>query len=75
MKLTKPQVEIISKINGDSILKILEKVARTCYKSEDKISEDTSSAERLIKNIVKSEHLSILEFVDITVKFTCSRAI
>lgn len=72
MKLIRPSVEILTKINGDSILKILEKVARTCYKSEDKITDDTSSSRKLIGTIMQVHHESILEFVDITVKFTCS---
>lgn len=73
MKLIRPSVEILTEIDGDSILKTLEKVARTCYKSEDKITDDTSSAKRLIRTIMQAHHSSILEFVDITVKFTCSR--
>lgn len=75
MKLINPKVEIIDKINGSEILKRIEKVARTCYKSEEYISEDDSSAKKLITNLVKSNHHAMLEFVDITVKFTCSRSI
>lgn len=39
MKLIKPSYEIITpeEINGDNILKQIERAARTCYKSEDKI--------------------------------------
>lgn len=74
MKLIRPSVEILTKINGDSILKTLEKVARTCYKSEDKITDDTSSAKKLLKVLLTKQHASILEFIDIQVKFTCSRA-
>lgn len=73
MKLIRPSVEIPENIDGVQILKTLEKVARTCYKSEDKITEDDSSARKLIGTILQSHHLSILEFIDITVKFTCSR--
>lgn len=72
MKLVRPSVEILDNINGDEILKRLEQVARTCYKSEDKITESTDSAKKLIGTIMQVHHESILEFVDITVKFTCS---
>lgn len=75
MRLIKPKVEILDNLNGTEILKRIEKVARTCYKSEDKISEDDSSARKLVTNLINSKHESILEFVDITVKFTCSRSI
>ena len=74
MKLIRPSVEIPENIDGVQILKTLEKIARTCYKSEDKITEDDSSARKLIGTIMQVHHESILEFVDITVKFTCSRA-
>lgn len=74
MKLIRPSVDIPENIDGVQILKTLEKVARTCYKSEDKITEDDSSARKLIGTIMQVHHESILEFVDITVKFTCSRA-
>ena len=73
MKLIRPSVEIPENIDGVQILKTLEKVARTCYKSEDKITEDDNSARKLIGTIMQVHHESILEFVDITVKFTCSR--
>ena len=73
MKLIRPSVDIPENIDGVQILKTLEKVARTCYKSEDKMTEDDSSARKLIGTIMQVHHESILEFVDITVKFTCSR--
>ena len=73
MKLIRPSVDIPEHIDGVQILKTLEKIARTCYKSEDKITEDDSSARKLIGTIMQVHHESILEFVDITVKFTCSR--
>lgn len=75
MKLVKPKVEVLDKLNGTQILKRIEKIARTCYKSEDKISEDDSSARKLVTNLINSKHEAMLEFVDITVKFTCSRSI
>ena len=75
MKLVKPKVEVLDKLNGTQILKRIEKIARTCYKSEDKISEDDPSARKLVTNLINSKHEAMLEFVDITVKFTCSRSI
>lgn len=75
MKLVKPKVEVLDKLNGTQILKRIEKIARTCYKSEDKISEDDSSARKLVTNLINSKHEAMLEFIDITVKFTCSRSI
>ena len=39
MKLIKPSTEILTPINRGEILKFIEIVGRTCYKSEDKITE------------------------------------
>lgn len=36
MKIIKAGYEILSDINGNKILKSIEKAARTCYKSERK---------------------------------------
>jgi len=73
MKLIKPSYKIITPINGDEILKTLEAVARTCYKSEDKIESD--SAPKLIKNIISRGHEAMIEFYDVIVKFTCDRGV
>jgi thymidylate synthase (FAD) len=70
MKLIKPSAEIIN-ISGD--LKTIELSARTCYKSEDKISD--GSAERLVGNLVNRGHFAMLEFVDVTVRFITDRGI
>lgn len=73
MILIKSSVEVLDPLNGKEVLKRIEKVARTCYKSENKIEEN--SANKLVGALVRSGHEAMLEFVDITVKFTCSRAI
>ena len=73
MKLVKPSWEILSPIDKTFIYKMIERAARTCYKSEDKISEDTSSAEKLILNIISRKHEAMLEFADIVVKFVGPR--
>lgn len=73
MKLIKPSFEILTPIDGEEILKSIEKVARTCYKSEDKIAP--GSAEKLVKILVTRGHEAMLEFADITVKFTCDRGV
>lgn len=73
MKIIKPSVEILSPIDGEAILKMLEAVGRTCYKSEDKIQE--GSAERFIAGIVKRGHEAVIEHYNITVKFICDRGV
>jgi len=51
-----PEVEIITEENP---LKRIERAARVCYKSEDKITEDSAIA--FVKKLIKREHLSPLE--------------
>ena len=71
MRIIEPSYEILTPINGDEVLKAIEKVARTCYKSEDKIGEGT--AERMAAMLIKNKHEAMIEFFDITVKFTHNR--
>jgi thymidylate synthase (FAD) len=73
MKLIKPSTEILTPINGEEVLKTLEKVARTCYKSEDKITNE--SAPKLVKALIERGHEAMIEFFDITVKFVCDRGV
>lgn len=73
MKIIKPYIKIMDEIDHDKILKKLERCGRTCYKSEDKITEE--SAARFIKGIVKSGHESVIEHQNITVKFICDRGV
>ena len=52
--------------------KILELAGRTCYKSEDRITDN--SANKFIKNIVRRGHESIIEHMSVTYRITCSRS-
>lgn len=73
MKIISPKVEILTPITGDEILKHIELCGRVCYKSEDKITED--SCRKFIENIIKRGHEAVLEHFSITVKFTCDRGV
>lgn len=58
----KQQVEILATSHGqalDDTAKLIELAGRTCYQSQEKITED--SADRFIRMIVKRGHLSVLE--------------
>lgn len=73
MKLIKPGYVILSDINSEKILKDIEYAGRTCYKSEEKITEE--SAKKFIKMLIKRGHESVLEHEKITVKIICDRGI
>ena len=60
MKLVKPSFEIWEQGNSlDSLYKHIEECGRVCYKSEDKITED--SAKPFVDRMVKSGHGAVLE--------------
>lgn len=75
MRILKPQHVIIGKdqIEGHKILKHIEKIARTCYKSEDLINNE--SAEKMIKKLIKMNHLAMIEHASVSVLFTCDRGV
>jgi thymidylate synthase (FAD) len=60
MKLIEPKVELIKQENGlEGIYKQIERVGRTCYKSEDKITEN--SAKPFVDRMINSKHYAMLE--------------
>lgn len=60
MKLIKPNFEIITQNpNNDDMLKHIELCGRVCYKSEDKIKDNTAAI--FVNGLIKSGHTSVLE--------------
>lgn len=73
MVIIKPYFVIEDEIDGEKILKNLERYGRTCYKSEEKIT--SGSAAKFIRNIIKGGHESVIEHEKITVKVICDRGV
>lgn len=73
MNVLSPQVIIEDMTNGEEILKRIEKAGRTCYKSEDKITDD--SAKEFVRFIIKHGHETVLEHEKVTVRFICDRGV
>ena len=46
--------EILDQINGMEVLRKIERIARVCYKSEDKIADGT--AERMVRSLIRNGH-------------------
>ena len=70
MKLINPSFEILD-YPRDALTRI-EQAARTCYKSEDRITQ--GSAENLVKRLVNLGHWPMIEFGgDIVVRFISNR--
>ena len=59
MKSIKPSFIIESDIDGEIILKHIEKAGRTAYKTEDKIIPD--SARKFVEKILDMGHESVIE--------------
>jgi len=57
----------------DTILRMIEKAGRTCYKSEDKITSE--SASKFVRNIIKHGHEAMLEHASLTVRFIVDRGV
>ena len=68
MKIIKPWIEI-EKIDGKKIMQNIEKACRTCYRSENLITDE--SYKTLLKNCLNRGHESILEHEKITIRMCC----
>lgn len=69
MKLIKSKVEVIEQQPGlEGVYKQIELAGRTCYKSEDKITED--SAKEFVDRMIKSNHGAMLEHGTVYLKIT-----
>ncbi|MBQ7991237.1 MAG: FAD-dependent thymidylate synthase [Oscillospiraceae bacterium] len=73
MKIIPPSYEIMGNIDGGQMLRNIELCGRVCYKSEDRITDD--SAAKFIAMIRKSGHESVLEHEKITVRVICDRGV
>jgi len=65
IKIVKPNAETI--VNNDTVLQRIERVGRICYKSEDKIEDN--SRFKFVNTVIKLGHNSVLEFGLISVCF------
>lgn len=72
MKLIPQSISVLSPFPKD-MLKRIEKIGRVCYKSEEKITDE--SAEKFVANLIKMGHESVLEHVGMTVRFITDRGI
>jgi thymidylate synthase (FAD) len=71
--LTKQKVIIEQIIPTQEAYSLLERIGRVCYKSENRITED--SATKFIKSIVARNHLSVIEHCVVTIRFITNRGV
>lgn len=71
MELVKPSFEILS--YTENPIQLIELAGRTCYKSEDKITED--SAKKFVESVTRRGHHSVIEHATVTVRIICDRGV
>jgi len=72
MKIINAGYEILTPIRGDE-LQLIEKAGRTCYKSEDKITDE--SAKNFVASLIKRNHEAMLEHSFLSIRFICDRGV
>ena len=58
---------------GIGLLKAIERIGRTCYKSEDRITD--TSYQQFVRNLIKRGHLSVIEHCSVTADIICDRGV
>ena len=72
MRVINACYDILTPIRGDE-LQLIEKAGRTCYKSEDKITDE--SANKFVAGLIKRNHEAMLEHSFLSVRFICDRGV
>ena len=71
INLIKPSVTIL--YHTPDPIQFIERCGRICYKSEDKITDD--SARKFVSGLIKSGHHSVIEHVTISCHIICDRGV
>jgi len=73
VKIVSSSYEIMFIPEAHLVLRLIEEAGRTCYKSENKITEDSSK--QFVRRLLNSGHHSVIEHISVTVRFICDRGI
>jgi thymidylate synthase (FAD) len=73
MRLVSPSFEILNPPKREEVLRHLELCGRVCYKSEDKMTEE--SASRMVRMLIERGHESPIEHFSISVRIICDRGV
>lgn len=73
IELVNPSVKALRDVNSDTLLKNIEKAARTCYKSESLITDD--SAKVLVRRLIDNGHHAMIEHGELSYRVICDRGI
>jgi len=70
IEVIEPKIRFITSLEGGE--QHIERCGRVCYKSEDRINDD--SAEKFVSKICRNHHESVLEHMQATAIIVCSRS-
>ena len=73
MLIIKPSVEIITPIQAMTVMKRIEEIGRTCYKSEAKMTKGSEA--KFVEKLINSGHESVLEHCTLSVRFIVDRGV
>ncbi len=74
MKIMKQHFNVLTPVDVyKDFVKETEKIARVCYKSENKIT-DKATTENFVRKLIENGHEAMLEHCSLTVKFITDRA-
>lgn len=73
MKIVKPECTLLTEVDENTVLSLLETAGRTCYQSLDRRKD--GSAQKLVSAILSSGHESVIEHFNISVLITCDRGV
>lgn len=77
MRIIQAGYEILTPISegGLAELQHIERIARTCYKSEDMITDDGESARKMVAMLIRRGHFAMIEHSSLAVKFVVDRGV
>lgn len=73
MKIIEQSWRFEEDVDGIAILRKIESAGRTCYKSEDRITDDSSM--KFVAGVIKAGHHSVIEHHNVTVKMITDRGV
>lgn len=73
MKIIKANSQLMNFVDREKVLQSIERAGRTCYKSEDKITPETTR--KFVKMLIDRGHESVLEHQSISVLIVCDRGV
>lgn len=68
-----PRIKVIGLVDAIEAMKHIERIGRTCYKSEGKISED--SYIKFLRGLIERGHEAMIEHVSVTIRFYVDRGV